>query len=455
MEFKLTHNEGRAEATSPLSSRGAGVEDHFVTVFLAILATALVFGAMLRMQPVSGANDGSRWNTVWSLVNGQGYVIDEAPYSTIDKVRRDGHFYSSKPPLMPTLLAGPAWLLRAAGVPAPQHDYVVNRFLLTLVNIIPFGLFVFLYGRLLDHFPGGLPARLFCLGAAGFGTYLTAYSVTLNNHTQGALAAFFALYGLIRIKYDGRKEWYWFALCGLFTSWAFVSEMVALPFALIVLGYLLRGNPHPSQAGWHDARRTLLYFVPVAAVMAAAYFATLYLSTGGFVPYYLLFDTELYQYEGSYWSNPRGIDALAEPKWFYAFNVLIGHHGVFSLTPLFLLGFYGMVKDRAFRPIHRTGLFLSAALFVFYVLRTNNYGGVCQGARWLFWLIPFWLLGLAAAVRDHFHSPRFRAFALLALLVSVLSVGHALSGNRNEGRPGPWSASWLHLIMRTAGWVGY
>ena len=77
----------------------------WITMLIALVASSLILGVMLRLQMVSGANDGSRWNTVWSLTNGKGYTIDEAPYSTIDKVRRDGHFYSSKPPLMPTLLA--------------------------------------------------------------------------------------------------------------------------------------------------------------------------------------------------------------------------------------------------------------------------------------------------------------------------------------------------------------
>ena len=74
----------------------------WITMLIALVASGLILGVMLRLQMVSGANDASRWNTVWSLTNGKGYTIDDAPYSTIDKVRRDGHFYSSKPPLMPT-----------------------------------------------------------------------------------------------------------------------------------------------------------------------------------------------------------------------------------------------------------------------------------------------------------------------------------------------------------------
>jgi hypothetical protein len=91
----------------------------------------------------------------------------------------------------------------------------------------------------------------------------------------------------------------------------------------------------------------------------------------------------------------------------------------------------------------------------FYTFKTSNYGGVCQGARWLFWLIPFWLIGLATVVERHFQSRKFRFAAALALALSLMSVGHALSGNRDKGRPGPWSPSWIQIFMHDHGWIDY
>lgn len=422
-------------------------ESRFTTSLIALLASGVIFGVLLRIQPVSGANDGSRWDTVWSLTSGRGYVIDEAPYNTIDKVRREGHFYSSKPPLMPTLLAGMAWIVRATtGWAIPDQAHIVIRLLLVLVNVLPFYFFVLLYAKLLERLQIGFAARILCLSAAAFGTYLTAYSVTLNNHTQAAWAAFFAIYCAFRICYEQETAWHYFVLCGLFTAWTVANEMVALAFALLIMSLLLK----------HYPRQTLQFFVPPAVVVGAAYLYTLYISTGGFLPYYLYFNTDYYQYEGSYWRNPRGIDAANEPKWFYLFNLLLGHHGIFSLTPVFLIGFYGMLQRRLVLPaIERMGLFLTAVMIVFYTFKTNNYGGGCQGARWLFWLIPFWLISLAPVVQRHFHSRRFRAFAVVVLLLSLMSSGHALSGNKDKGRPGPWSKSWLEIWMHDRGWIDY
>jgi hypothetical protein len=422
-------------------------ETRWVAVLIALTAAGMVFGVLLRMQPVSGANDASRWNTVWSLTNGKVYVIDEAPYQTIDKVRRGGHFYSSKPPLMPTVLAGLAWLIRAfTGWAIPHQAHIAIRILLVLSNVIPFYFVVLLYGRLLEKFQVGFPATMFCLCTAAFATYFTAYSVTLNNHTQATWAVFFAIYCAIRICYDGRTDWHYFALSGVFTAWAVANEMVAVLFALLLMGLLFRRHPG----------RTLQFFAPMAAVVGAAYLYTTYLSTGGLLPYYLYFNTDYYHYPGSYWMTPQGIDAADEPKWFYLFNLLLGHHGIFSLTPVFLIAFYGMFQRNNVLPaIQHMGLALSIGLLVFYTLKTNNYGGVCQGARWLFWLIPFWLISLAPVVERYFESRKFRVLALATLLVSVMSTSHALSGNKDRGRPGPWSASWLQIWMHDRGWIDY
>ena len=116
----------------------------------------------------------------------------------------------------------------------------------------------------------------------------------------------------------------------------------------------------------------------------------------------------------------KGIDFANEPKAVYAFHLLFGHHGWFSLTPVWLLGAGGLagsawpgVAGRAnelVRPSRgRTGLddlplfgamTLAVSVVVFRVLRlcrTNNYGGFTSGPRWLFWLTPLWLLGILPA----------------------------------------------------------
>ncbi len=107
----------------------------FATVLITA-AAALSLGGTLKMPSQLEANDLSRWCTVWSLVERGTYAIDDCPWQsrTQDKVRKPDklvapkpdvgalrrleyalaprawktgepteHFYSSKPPLLPTL----------------------------------------------------------------------------------------------------------------------------------------------------------------------------------------------------------------------------------------------------------------------------------------------------------------------------------------------------------------
>ncbi len=51
-----------------------------------------------------------------------------------------------------------------------------------------------------------------------------------------------------------------------------------------------------------------------------------------------------YDYPGSYWTKPRpGVDAGEPSRLKYAFQLTIGHHGIFSLTPIWCLVPFGLL----------------------------------------------------------------------------------------------------------------
>ena len=65
---------------------------------------------------------------------------------------------------------------------------------------------------------------------------------------------------------------------------------------------------------------------------------------GQFKPVYEEFGTESYNYQGSYWNAPLEFDYLnvkPESKALYLFHMTLGHHGVFSLTPIVLFCLLG------------------------------------------------------------------------------------------------------------------
>jgi hypothetical protein len=249
-------------------------------------------------------------------------------------------------------------------------------------------------------------------------------------------------------------------------------------------------------------------------IPCAAFLTAQYLAFGQFRPVYEEFGTKSYEYHGSYWTTPLQMDWFnkePEPYGIYLLHMTLGHHGVFSLTPIFLFSAYGALRilfecssrsrvlawlatvlaiallaftiwdpkalqtytgkieeGSATRGLHwlvwlsplvlfaiyamlrllfaRGGrlramagltIFLTVAMLAFYTWnpKARNYGGSTQGLRWLFWLIPFWLVLLPPGVEAGEWRRGVRWLALAALAVSACSVGYALLS--------PWSHPWV------------
>ncbi|MGE3316369.1 MAG: hypothetical protein AB7O26_14735, partial [Planctomycetaceae bacterium] len=118
--------------------------------------TAVMLAQICRVQPNLSANDRSRWCTVWSLVERGTFQIDEidavAGWSTIDKVRHEGHFYSSKPALYPTIVAGVYWGLKTVtGWDLLEETALVVRTILLIVNLLPMLLVLLLVAKIAER----------------------------------------------------------------------------------------------------------------------------------------------------------------------------------------------------------------------------------------------------------------------------------------------------------------
>ncbi len=119
---------------------------------------------------------------------------------------------------------------------------------------------------------------------------------------------------------------------------------------------------------------------------------------------------------------------------------------MFSLTPIFLFSLFGALRLLGPRSRLRRRpwltLLLTAAMFAFYTWnpKARNYGGSTQGLRWLFWLIPFWLVMLPAGVEAGQRSrrrPRALAGGAVRLgLLGRLRPAHPLEPSLAPRRPG-------------------
>jgi len=457
----------------------------FVALIVIAAAAAQSLGTASRMPTQLTANDISRYCTVWSLLERGTYAIDDCPWQkdTQDKVKKPEpfsrqtpapeHFYSSKPPLFSTIMAGVIYPFRAiSGVPldavvmqtrlernvekvvdgksqfvketpppVPWPAYVLYfKPAILLFNVVPFVFFLVLYARLLDRLAPNDWAWFLSLFAGAFGTFLLVFNSTLNNHSTAAFSAFFALYHYLMMGADEGAPRPWrLAAVGFFGAFTACNELPAALFGLILFAMAFAKSP----------RGTLLYFVPAAALPIAAFLATQYIAFGQFKPVYEEFGTKSYNYEGSYWNTPLEYDwfnKYPESKAVYLFHMTFGHHGVFSLTPIFLFSIYACFrnlarKDGPIRAVSALTLALTAAMLAFYCWnpKARNYGGSTAGLRWLFWLIPFWLVVLPTGLGAGEDRKGPRRLALAALLGSMLTVGYALRS--------PWTNPWISDLL--------
>jgi hypothetical protein len=448
--------------------------------------------------PSFSSNDRSRWATVKALVENNTFVVGEripdpaAPKGYRDEglVNTDGfksvdyvlhpdrqQFFSTKPPLLTLFVAGQYWVLHKY----LHKDMVEDKWevavpILIVTNVLPLVLALWLLARLLERYGTTDWGRLFVFTAACFGTFLTTFAVTLNNHVPAACCVTYAVYAMVRWaggppRVESRiREWYphagveseeevrpgsplWLGVAGVFAGLAVCLELPAAAFAgALALIVLLR------------APRGLVLLVPALALPIGAQAVVNYKAIGTWEPVYTKFGGPWYEYEGSHWAKPKrweagtepkpadpGIDFADEPKDEYAFHLLVGHHGLFSLTPLWVLALAGIALPAAVRGaatlLHRLTLLIAAAVVGFYVYKTNNYGGWTSGPRWFFWLTPLLLLALAPAADLLGRSRPTRVFGYLCLGASVFSATYPWAN--------PWRHPWIYQWCDYMGWVHY
>lgn len=425
----------------------------FAMWLIIVVAAAMSFAQIVKSTPLQSANDRSRWSTVWSLVERGTYQIDEidaaAGWTTIDKVRHEGHFYSTKPPLQSTLIAGVYWCVkRVTGWNLSDHTAEVSRVILLLVNWLPQVISLIVLAMLVERYARHDFGKLFVLVVASWGTLLGPFSSSLNNHSPAAIGVLLAMYPLLRILIDGDHRKRFFVLSGFFSAATFTLELPAALLVVVFGGLLFHANP----------RRTLALFVPAALIPVIAFVALNNVVTGTLMPFYSSYDSDKYRYEHegipSYWSNPQELDRNLDSPLMYFVHCTIGHHGLLSLTPVWLLtglGWFGWRRwpTCCLRKMLLCGAGVTAVVFGFYLTRTQNYnyGGNSVALRWMLWLVPLWLVAMIP-VFDEWGSRR--GFQILSSFLLALSVVFASLPGSN-----PWQSTWLLSLMEKWGWVNY
>jgi hypothetical protein len=548
---------------------------------LIVIALAIAAGRIAVVKSQEGdtaflsANDRSRWATVASLGERGTYAIDQQiaitnpihrnrrPWDSIDKVRhlgRDGkqHYYSSKPPLLATVVAGLYKLVAmTSGMTLTEQPIYVARILLALVNLPLLALFLSTTIASMDRLVRSDWAGMVSAAACCFATMVFPFVVSLNNHLPAAAATALVMWVYIRAARGGAGDGVevsrfrffrnptreprevdldsspadtsgetaehrqfgplWAGLAGVAAASAAANELPAL--SMLVFWFLL--------FAWLD-RASILPFAAGAVIVAAAFFGTNWIAHQSLRPPYahrgdgaligeftseadvpddgfraeirrqlsegsveppsstLAIDAsdeagrwvvrngerqfalvkdgdrwqlrhwdDWYEYPGTYWKEGtrRGVDRGESSRLTYLFHMTFGHHGLFSLTPIWLLMPIGLlIGVRADPPAMKryTAAVLVASLvcFLFYLNRPlidRNYGGVSICFRWLLWFAPLWLVAIAPVI-DRSAVGRVRpAMVLVLLACSVFSVFASLQT--------PWQSPWLYQFWSFLGWI--
>jgi hypothetical protein len=410
-----------------------------------------------RLTPFLSANDRSRWATIHSIVDYGTYEIDQViarrGWNTIDKVRHanaDGElrYYSSKPPLFPTLVAAPYWLVKSAtGADLERQTFFVARILLFLTNVLPLALYLMVMCALIEHWAQTHEGKMFAAACVAFGTFITTFGITLNNHVPATIGVAVSVWAMYQIGSRQRRGPGWFLLFGAAAAWTAANELPALAW-LVCAGLW---------CAWVAWRQTCVAFVPGALLVIVPFFAMNYAVHDSLRPAYMHRSAEdnWYDYEGTYWSDDarRGIDRGEPSRAFYALNTLVGHHGIFSLTPIWIMSLWGIARslrhpDATVRQLTWATIAITLICWLFYVSRPlidRNYGGVSCGFRWMFWFTPLWIVLLLPTADRWLQTARGRRWAIVCLGLSVFSTNYALMN--------PWVHPWIYQYWQSLGWI--
>ena len=419
-------------------------------------------------RPFLSGNDRSRWCTVRALVEpemrveGAPYAIDkviqQSGWDTIDMVKHDGHLYSSKPPLFSTLMAAEYWLIyHLTGLSLGEHPFEVGRFMLITINGGSLLVFFLAMAWLVERLGTTDWGRVFVMAAAVFGTFLTTFAIVINNHLVAAACTAMLLALLVRIWMDGERRLRTFVAAGFFAALLATNELPATALSAAVSLALL----------WKFPRETLKAYVAPAVVVMLAFFATNWIAHQSLKPAYLhrsgVGSANWYEYTyerdgkviDSYWKHPTGIDRGEPSTARYVFHVIAGHHGILSLTPVWLLSICGMLLwlRRAPEPSLRMLAVMigvvSLVCLAFYLFSSSksvdrNYSGMSSAFRWVFWMAPMWLMAMLPCADAASRSRTARGIALVLLAISVFSAAYPTWN--------PWTHPWiLDLITHSGG----
>lgn len=375
---------------------------------LALLALVTIWHA--EKHPFS-SHPASRLAPAVCRVDAGTWSIDGSPFLwTHDKIFRDGHFYSDKPPAMDTLAASLYQGLRVAGLRFDERPTLVYRALVVTLSVAPFLAVVWLTWLIARREKAGWLAPV----GVGVASLIWPYATTLSNHP---LTAFVVIVGLFLARSERMTAARLVAIGALagMVSWFDIPLGGIWPIALFAM-VIARGG---------RAKFVGLFAAGLVAMWVVA-LAMNYMRHGSVLPPF--FHSEWYQYEGSVWTGTSEGGRYASPL-SRIYHLTFGHYGLFLMTPALLFAAAGAVVVALKRPdrIKATdalAILGAATLLVLAFVfnpsaRGSDLGGGSYGFRWFIPMIAPLCLYLPTAWRLT-RNIAWRTGMIIALIISFI-----------------------------------
>ena len=420
---------------------------HPLILALAALAAGALTLVCLEDQPRS-SNPATRFGSAVERVERGTWSLDASPFLwSHDKIFRDGHFYSSKPPALEWLAAGLVGALRMAGLSFEDAPVLVYRFVVFWLAFLPFAAVVALTWVMTRHEPWGWTAPL----CAGVASLLWPLSVTLTNHPLTALLVLAGLWLARRRSLSVARA----TAAGAVTGAVALFEIgMGMAWPLVMAPLVWVG----AEGRWQQKARPLAGFLVALACCWALGAALNVQRHGSPLPPYV--HSEWYDYEGSVF---HGADLGPKP---YSrplprlFHLTVGHYGVFVMTPVLLFAFHGAVGVARRRPRRLEPALVAggAALMLLGIAlntseRGMDLGGGSYGLRWFTALVAPLSLYVPASIQALQGAARWWRWAFAVAVgwsVAVAAVGVTVSPwPHNSLSPWPTVDALCSLALRT------
>jgi hypothetical protein len=398
-----------------------------------VLVVCLPLLRPLRHPTTISDNERSRLATIEAIVEKHTLAVDGPLYfqprsSISTDASGSQRHYSSQPPVMSALLAGPYWLMHKSGL-SFESNAALATYLLTLVGAtLPVAGAAGLVYRMGRLFELRRPWRMTLAIAAVFASGLVSYATVLNSH---APAAFFVLAACGSFFHAGLtkqvvRSYAWLGLAGLCAALAATIDLAAVVYLVLLIGII------PAMRWPLTSRLSGVIWYVAGAVGPILLHAWLTVPiTGDIRPGFL--HPELDPSVGRVVVDPDDGEGLtyAQTVVLHLVDGLLGPHGILSHFPIVLIGVGGVgaVLHRHWplptKVLAMTSLAAAIIIIVAYVTSGANWEQPMFSVRWFMVFMPLLVYWCGAWLRKPHPAIMWVAAAVLlafSMLTTILGA---------------------------------